>query len=634
MVWALAVLLCLARPYVATAERDWGRSGKFQAEVGLARPASNLAESLQTNRLALSVDSSGVPRSRRSPGQRRAARSIHLPVLTVLNSGLDSGTENASTQSLKPLLDADRDLVPREAKETSASSFAQKDRELVLREAAEDAAFSSVQKAFGSMIMTDRVTFIPGLGMMGDVAKILALCAVCAIAIKMLTVFCSSKRGDVRRCRMCGSLLLCCGIDEFETFEMVVTVHRLQDMAQDGLLGGSEYRVSIKANWSTLETTPTSDCSWDQTKSFEVPQGASEIEVSLHSVGKWKDSTVASCILETAKDMLDEEEFFGKQQKLRLESKGKLLGSLLVTFRQKGDGAGGAGGGGLTLPIAGVNEESALAIAVHKEWEEMCSQPNFKKPESKLQGDQKLFLLSQVLSDDLRDVSDKGKEQGKIFVRMIRCNYAELQGDHREEEMEKQQQKAKKKGLSSLPRKWYWCWYEDRKAAEKFWTHPDGFIPLATITGAHREPKRNDEFVVKYSTKGGTELLRYRRESGKGLDVWIEGLELAFSEARTLVKQQKEGGNSPASPASSASPASPANRQQAANNPANKEEEAFKRMYAVHQHWVQHRGAPKNQAEWKGWFDYLKQSGHDDATISKFWKRLQAHAQAQGQAGR
>jgi len=434
--------------------------------------------------------------------------------------------------------------------------------------------------------------FIGMGGMLGDAAKVLALCAVCAMVCKMLQVFLSSKRGDVRRCRLCGSLFLNLGCDEFETFETLVTIHKLQDAAKDGMLASKEYRVMISCNWSTLETTSTSDCTWDQVKTLQVPQGAFETEIALYSAGSWKDSKVASCILETKAEMLDKEGFFGAQQKLKLESKGKLVGTLLVTFRKKGEGGGIAGS--VPLPISGVNEESALALAVQTAWEELREQPSFKKPAGeKLEGEWKLYLLSQVLSDDLRDVSERGKEQGKTYVTIICANYADLQGEHREEEMVKQQEKAKKKGLTALPKKWYWVWYEDKKSAKLYPNHPDGFIPLATITGAFKEPKRNDEFVIKYSTNGGSELLRYRRESGKGLEVWVDGIDLAFNEARSLVKQAK------------------------------KDEEAFKKMTGLHQHWVQHRGMPKQQAEWKGWFDYLKQQGHDDATVGKFYRRIQ-----------
>merc|ERR1719323_964025 len=101
----------------------------------------------------------------------------------------------------------------------------------------------------------------------------------------------------------------------------------------------------------------------------------------------------------------------------------------------------------------------------------------------------------------------------------------------------------------------------------------------------------------------------------------MEGLELAATEARAVIKQQKEA---------------PKMQQQGGQQQGGQssEAEAFRRMTALHQHWVQHRGWPKNQAEWKGWFDYLKQQGHDDASINKFYKYLQSQAQNQPQRGR
>merc|ERR1719221_338720 len=99
---------------------------------------------------------------------------------------------------------------------------------------------------------------------------------------------------------------------------------------------------------------------------MEVPQGASECAITLMSLGKFKDATVADYVLETKKDLLDkEDEIFGKKQKLKLESKGKVVGTLAVTFRRGGDSATGA------IPISGIDEDSALAIEIMKHIEEL-----------------------------------------------------------------------------------------------------------------------------------------------------------------------------------------------------------------------------------------------------------------------
>merc|ERR1719282_1749036 len=85
-----------------------------------------------------------------------------------------------------------------------------------------------------------------------------------------------------------------------------------------------------------------------------------------------------------------------------------------------------------------------------KELEELEATPGFVKPQGKWEGDQKVYLLSKVLEGDLREVKKNGKEDGKSFIRVVQCNYAELQGDDMKEEWKKQIEKAKKRrGCSS-----------------------------------------------------------------------------------------------------------------------------------------------------------------------------------------
>ena len=69
-------------------------------------------------------------------------------------------------------------------------------------------------------------------------------------------------------------------------------------------------------------------------------------------------------MLETKRDMLDAKKFWGEKKKLKLENKGKLVGTILITFRNQDDEDGGGGGG--ELPIEGIDEDSALAIAIRE----------------------------------------------------------------------------------------------------------------------------------------------------------------------------------------------------------------------------------------------------------------------------
>eukprot|EP00913_Durusdinium_trenchii_P011129 g10451.t1 len=156
----------------------------------------------------------------------------------------------------------------------------------------------------------------------------------------------------------------------------------------------------------------------------------------------------------------------------------------------------------------------------------------------KLDGEKKI-------AGDLREIDAEGKEKGKVYVRVVNCNFAELKGEDMKEEWAKQCEKARKKGLKQPQRKWYFCWYGSKNEAldaEK-WHFPDGFFPLATMTAVHRSPERQeserDQFLVKYSA-GSKETLIYRREQGKALDAWVEGLDMANQEIRENMKEEKE----------------------------------------------------------------------------------------------
>lgn len=462
-------------------------------------------------------------------------------------------------------------------------------------------------------------------------------CIVCLILYKMLSkIDCMAKRLDCRRCRMCGRLLLWSGYDEFATFRATVTVHSVQDVINKGLLGEKEFKVIVSFKWSQFITTPTKDMRWDQTKGLDVPQGADECNITLVSEGKFRDTQVGTFTLETKRDMLDAKKFWGEKKKLKLEGKGgKLVGTLLITFRNADDDSGDGQG---ELPLEGIDEDCAMAIAVRDAYEEMIKEGLVVDPKKifdkkkkerdakkasaaaaaaaaarargedgeaasaavlaqeddvefvmpKLQDDLKMECLSRCISGPLREINSEGKEAGKIFVRVIGCNYAELQGDKMEEERAKQWKKAREKGLNQLEKKWYWAWYEDKKAAyhDSKWHDPDGHIPLTAISSVHRSPERNDQFVLKYSDDGKKDAFIFRREAGRGLDVWIDGIDIAFEEARRQTKEKKEGKSSEADKA--------ANIQKA------------KQMSMG---YFQKYGMPKNEEQWDKWEEAMRNQG-------------------------
>jgi len=212
--------------------------------------------------------------------------------------------------------------------------------------------------------------------------KLAAACVCFLVLYKILSgIDCYSKKLDCRRCKSCARFLLWAGYDEFPTFRISVSVHSVADIQNKGMMGGDKlFKAKVAFRWSYFMTSSTGDMRWDQTKGMDVPQGAEECVITLYSEGKIKDSTIGEYVLEVKKDMLDAKKFWGEKKKLKLENKGKLVGTILITFRNNDDEMGGGGG---ELPIDGIDEDSALAIAVREAYEEMLSEGVIKKPEPK-----------------------------------------------------------------------------------------------------------------------------------------------------------------------------------------------------------------------------------------------------------
>jgi len=304
---------------------------------------------------------------------------------------------------------------------------------------------------------------IPGFGIGNMLKGALSVAMACACVVILLKFCgkckCSGKRCDVRTWSRCISkVMLYIGCDEFAKFDVIITVHSVQDVVKSGMLGKKEFSVKIAFNWSSWRTTPTRDLRWEQTKGILVPQGATECKIVLYSSVKGFEGKEGELTLETKEGMLDRDCFWGQRQKLKLEtSAGKLVGTLHVTFRKKGgpqagaegggdgdgDGNGGGGGtgGGALVPIAGIAEDSALYVELMKAMEELEATPGYTKPEGLLEGDQKISLLGQTVSGPLREVI-KGKEQGQIYAIVVHCNVAEISGDKMAEERKKTKRKS------------------------------------------------------------------------------------------------------------------------------------------------------------------------------------------------
>lgn len=423
--------------------------------------------------------------------------------------------------------------------------------------------------------------------------KLAAGCCCLLILLKLMgRCNCGGKNCDVRRFRCWARCLYRTGWDEFEAFNSTITVHTVKDVLDRSMVGKSEFFVKVSFRWSVFQTAPTKDFTWEQTKGLPVPQGASSCQIGLFSQGKWSCKKIGSLKLDTLHDMLNKTEaFWGEKQSLKLENKGKTVATLQITFRKRDVADGGDSVGGASF-FPGLAEDSALNLQLQKEYHEAVAigeKPN--GPDGQFSSEQKLTLLANVLSGPLREINRKGKELGKIYVRVLYLNFAQLRGEERGEELKRQVEKMKKKGLSQLERKWYWCWYEDKKTPKD---KPDGFLPFVAISSIHCYPERQDQFMIKYSQEGEPDSLIYRRESGKGLDVWTDGLELLVKEVRKTHKDKKRD--------------------------EEKSERSYQQLRQAAQVWVKQHGVPKDQAAWKNWFEHLKSQGFGDEEIQRLYQ--------------
>jgi len=387
---------------------------------------------------------------------------------------------------------------------------------------------------------------------------------------------------------------------------MIVQVHFVQDIQNNGLLGKKEYKVLMSWNWAKAETGGTKDMRWEQVVPLEVPQGAASGKIVLMALGTIKDTSVGAISLDTKKDMLDKGDvFFGKRQKFVMRNKGKTVGTLVITFRKKGEGALAS------CPIEGVDDDSALYLDLVTTLQELIKKKkipyehsvlNKIKPGEFVDGNDKVYLLAETLAGNLRKIDLKDStELGKCYVRVLQCNFSELKGKEKErrKEFEKQLEKAAKKGFKpgEVERKWYVAIYPNKATAfdgEKY-HEPDEFFPLATITSVHRSPGYQDQFLINYTTTK-KQTLCFRREAEKALDSWVDGFELAFTEVRETIAEKEE-----------------------AEDLQEKELVVARQMHAS---WLQTNGFPNGDQPWSAWYQYLKSANLEDESIRTLYKEI------------
>jgi len=128
---------------------------------------------------------------------------------------------------------------------------------------------------------------------------------------------------------------------------------------------------------------------------------------------------------------------------------------------------------------------------------------------------------------------------------------------------------------------------------------------MISILKVNRSPDRNDQFIITYGEDGDKEMLIYRRDSGKGLDVWMDGLDVCFNTCRDMIKDSQK-------------------KQQVT-------QDAMARMRHMHKLWKQKHGPPKNTEEWNRWRKWFEESNFDKDLIDALTSEIRVQMQQEWQ---
>ena len=154
-----------------------------------------------------------------------------------------------------------------------------------------------------------------------------------------------------------------------------------------------------------------------------------------------------------------------------------------------------------------------------------------------LEGVPKLELLSKVLQGKL--TSSKSKEP--VF-----CAVVELfpptgsDSEASEVDMTELAEKAKKKGLSYIPKKWFWATYASKKEFLKHPEKPVSMVPILSISSVHIDPQSPGDIYIRHFGKGPKKSkieLKYKC-TDTDVEAWADALDLFKEECRALKSTQ------------------------------------------------------------------------------------------------
>ena len=349
--------------------------------------------------------------------------------------------------------------------------------------------------------------------------------------IKNCTCF---RKADIRKIPGVASCFIRSGIDRYEKFGVIIQVHSVKDLPKiGGIIGSPKLYVTLQARYEYQKTRVSPTGKWEQSLTMAIPQGSEYLTITL-----WEQKTLGSDVeigtaeIEIEGSLKDNSTFYGKKKPFKLQKEDAVgsFGQITLTFRQAGEK------GGNSEPFIkdlDPDEKPALFGALL----DIVADMEEDKIPKNLEGVPKLELLSKVLQGKL--VSSKSKDP--VF-----CAVVELfpptgsDSESSEVDMTILAEKAKKKGLSYIPKKWFWATYASRKDFLKTPDKPDSMVPILSISSVHVDPQSPGDLYVRYFSKGPKKSkteLKYKC-TDTDVDIWADALELFREECRGLKANQ------------------------------------------------------------------------------------------------
>lgn len=359
-------------------------------------------------------------------------------------------------------------------------------------------------------------------------------CACIVVAYKWLQKNCTCfRKADIRKIPGVGACFLRSGLDKYEKFNIVIQIHSVKDIPNTSLLGSQKLYVTLQARYEQMTTRVSAVGKWEQSVSMSIPQGTTFLRVTLwDKKALGSDVEVGSVELEIEGTLKDNANFYGKKKLFKLEKEDSTgsFGQIAITFRPGGDK------GGSEEPFIKDLDADAKP-ALYGALLDLVSEMDANKVPRNIEGVPKLELLSKVLQGKL--TSSKSKDP--VFCAVIELYPPTGSGsEDAEVDMVALAEKAKKKGLSYIPKKWFWAQYGSKKEFLKAPDRPDSSIPILSISSVHVDPQSPGDLYIRYYSKAPKKSkieLKYKC-TDTDVEAWADALEMFREECRELKAKQ------------------------------------------------------------------------------------------------